>query len=109
MHALGITPAEASESTGCSIEAVRSGSLEPGELEKLANHLGVALDWFYGERPEMDEGFLFLRAVVTAGPDQLKLRGKALPASDLPRELARRRTSPGPIAAGTSPALSGLT
>ncbi|MBJ7322830.1 MAG: helix-turn-helix transcriptional regulator [Rhodococcus sp.] len=86
LHALGITSAEVSRQTGCSVEAVESGHLENDELEKLADHLGLAVEWFYGERPEMDERFLFLEAVVTAGPGQLKLRGKALPASDLPRE-----------------------
>ncbi|MBY4402976.1 helix-turn-helix transcriptional regulator [Rhodococcus fascians] len=86
LHALGITPAEVSGHIGSSIEALESGHLETDELKRLADYLGLALEWFYGERPEMDERFLFLDAVVTAGPGQLKLRGKALPASDLRRE-----------------------
>ena len=61
----------------CAEADLVSGELTDSQLEALATFVGFPVAWFLGELPTMDDGIMLLGAVVSAGPENLRLRGRA--------------------------------
>lgn len=79
LRATSVTLDDAVVHVGCTKTDLSEGQLTSGQLGKLATFVGFPVEWFRGDLPMMDDEIMLLGAVVTAGPENLRLRGRAVP------------------------------
>lgn len=77
LRAMSLSVEDAAQHLHCAESDLAGGYLTPEQIEALATFVGFPVEWFRGELPTMDDGVMLLGAVVTAGPENLRLRGRA--------------------------------
>ena len=79
LRAMSLSLEDAATHVRCAKADLVNGELTDSQLQALAIFVGFPVEWFRGELPTMDDGIRLLGAVVSAGPENLRLRGRAVP------------------------------